>query len=127
MLKTEVINGLWISNWQEARDARERGWPCHIVTVAIDSPFVGNEKFDLVDGPGNNPDVFKAAVNAVVAAFGNKKPVLVHCVSGRSRSAAVIVAALSQTGARSICEAYDLLISRYDATRIHPALASLFT
>ena len=94
---TELIPGrLSVGNWQEAEHAKKRGE--FVITVANDSPFLGGDaKFDLVDGPGNNAGVFWDAVEAVrMAVQDQRKPVFVHCVSGRSRSVAVCVGAYRQ-------------------------------
>lgn len=122
---TELIPNLCIGNWHEARDAKDM----HIVTVAHDSPFVGHAHFHLVDGPGNDATVFDAAVDAVVEAHTSGKKVLVHCVGGRSRSAAVIIAAAVKLTARPFCEVYDELLKKHDFTgggaRIHPHLSTI--
>jgi len=98
----------------------------HVITVAHDSPFHGHEKFDLVDGPGNDPTVFKAAVTAVCnAAINGNKPILVHCHGGRSRSAAVLVAAIARLNNLSVFEAYERVIAKHDPVRIHPAMSKL--
>ncbi len=64
---------------------------------------------------------------AVVNAFRAGKKVLVHCVGGRSRSAAVIVAAATMLTGRPLCSVYDELLSKHDergsGARIHPHLA----
>ena len=119
---TELIPNLHIGNWHEARGTH--GF--YVVTVACDSPFVGHRHFALVDGPGNSEITFRAAVDAVIEAYScEKKNVLVHCISGRSRSAAVIVAAAVKLTNRSFCEIYDELLRKHDGTRIHPHLAVL--
>lgn len=122
---TELIPRLHISNWHEAKDSRGM----HVVTCAHDSPFVGQEHFKLVDGPGNSADMLVAAVEAVCAAYRAGKNVLVHCVGGRSRSAAVVVAAAKVLTGKSLCEMYDLLLAKHDFTgggaRIHPYLSVL--
>jgi hypothetical protein len=46
---TEFIPNLFIGDWHDARNAVG----LHVVTVAIDSPFVGHKHFKLIDGPGN--------------------------------------------------------------------------
>lgn len=118
---TEIIPNLFIGNWQQARDSQ--GF--HVVTVAVDSPHTGHEKFPLVDGPGNSSEVFQNAIKHVVAAYLRDQKILVHCVSGRSRSAAVIVGAIKELWQCSYDHAYDRLISQHDKTRIHPALGQL--
>jgi protein-tyrosine phosphatase len=121
---TELIPDLYIGNWHEARAAKGS---MHIVTVASDSEFVGDQHFKLVDGPGNSVLVFREAVEAVYAAHRSGKKVLVHCVGGRSRSAAVIVAAATKLTGKHFCEVYDELLRRHDGAgtgaRIHPHLS----
>lgn len=122
---TELIPRLFIGNWVEASRSRAT----HIITCACDSPFVGHQHFSLIDGPGNTIEVFRAAVDAVCKAYGDGGEVLVHCVGGRSRSAAVIVAAATKITGKPLCELYDLLLHKHDGSgtgaRIHPYLALL--
>lgn len=122
------LNGkIYISGWDTASKAMNSGGLTYVITVATDSPITGHQMFHLVDGPGNDPAVFNAAVNAVVKAAQdeNEKVILVHCVSGRSRSAAVCVAAIAKLNNISICEAYDRCIATDDKIRIHPAFGKL--
>lgn len=118
----EVIERLHIGNWQEARDAAET---IHVVTVAFDSPHIGHIKFDLIDGPGNTLDMFSAAVDHVHLMHKVGKRILVHCHGGRSRSAAVVVAAMMKITGKNLCECYDLLHERNQRTRIHPHMSLL--
>lgn len=118
----QVIDRLHIGDWQDAK--KSTGF--YIITVAGDSPFIGDEHFSLVDGPGNPPQVFADAVEAVVRAHRRQpKPVLVHCIAGRSRSASVVIAAVKKLTGRDICEAIDLVFVKHDRTRIHPHMARL--
>lgn len=125
---TELIPRLFIGNWHEARD-RHHTEGLHVVTVASDSQYIGDAHFKLVDGPGNSREEFEAAVDYVCCAYNNMHRVLVHCVGGRSRSAAVIVAAAVRITGRPICDVYDTLIHAHDGTgwgaRIHPHLSQL--
>lgn len=121
---TKLIDRLSIGNWQDA----ERHAPnYHVVTVAVDSPFIGHEHFKLVDGPGNPPQVFHAAVAATIAAHKHGRDVLVHCVGGRSRSAAVCVAAITALQNRSVFDAYEHVITKHSEARIHPYLSKFLT
>jgi len=125
---TELIQGkLSVGNWQEAEHAKKRGE--YVITVASDSPFLGgDQKFALVDGPGNDISFFWEAVEAVrLAVEGQRKPVFVHCVSGRSRSVAICVGAYRQLKRINLCEAYDQVIMKHDSARIHPYLSKLLT
>lgn len=125
---TELIPRLFIGNWHEARDYHHRDG-LYVVTVAVDSEYVGDAHFKLIDGPGNSPEEFDAAVDHVCFAHNNMHRVLVHCVGGRSRSAAVIVAAAVTLTDRPLCSVYDELLRKHDGAgtgaRIHPHLAKL--
>lgn len=118
---TQIIDRLWIGNWQEAKGAR--GF--RVVTVAIDAPFRGHHVFGLYDGPGNTQALFDEAVKAVVELHRAGHQVVVHCVSGRSRSGAVAVRAIGSLRNIGLCEAYDLTAVKHDRLRIHPALSEL--
>jgi hypothetical protein len=125
---TELISRLFIGNWHEARDNHYKN-ALHVVTVAHDSPYIGDAHFKLVDGPGNSLEEFVAAVDYVCKVYNNMQRVLVHCVGGRSRSAAVIVAAAVKLTGRPFCEVYDDLLRKHDGpgwgARIHPYLSLL--
>ena len=122
---TELIPRLFIGNWHEARSSVGM----HVVTVAVDSEYIGHRHYHLIDGPGNNQDVFDSAVAEVCRAYSDGSTVLVHCGGGRSRSAAVIVAAATKLTGRPMCQLYDELLHKHDGTgtgaRIHPFLAVL--
>lgn len=122
---TELIPNLFIGNWHEARDSS--GF--HVITCAVDSQFIGDQHFKLIDGPGNKVEEFKAAVEAVIEAHTAGHKVLVHCIGGRSRSAAVIVAAATRLTKAPLCAVYDELLRKHDGAgwgaRIHPHLAAL--
>lgn len=100
-----------------------------VITVALDSPFLdGDQKFGLIDGPGNSAALFWDAVEAVrTAVEEQRKPVFVHCVSGRSRSVAVCVGAYRQLKRINLCEAYDQVIMKHDRSRIHPHISKILT
>ncbi len=120
-----MIPNLFIGNWHEARDAQ--GFL--VITVAVDSEFIGHHHYPLIDGPGNLRSVFDAAVDEVCRAHGRGERVLVHCIGGRSRSAAVIVAAATRLTGRPLCSVYDDLLRKHDGTgtgaRIHPHLSTM--
>ncbi len=51
----------------------------------------------LEDGPGNDPRLFRLAVDAVEGLANSAKPVLVQCHAGRSRSVVVVAGYLMRT------------------------------
>lgn len=119
---TEVVPRLFIGNWREAQENAGR---MHVVTVAHDSPFAGHVKFDLEDGPGNDPEDLRDAAQYAAEAHARGETVMIHCHGGRSRSAVVTVLALTKITGRPLCECYDLLKDAHDKTRIHPHLSAL--
>lgn len=117
---TEVIPRLYIGNW---RDAEQHINSMYVVTVAHDSPIIGNVKFNLIDGPGNDIKVLMEAVTHAYDAYHRGEKVLIHCHGGRSRSGTVLVAVLAKITGRNLCECYDFVLSKHHETRIHPYLA----
>lgn len=97
MTASRISDTLLVGDWQDAQ-----GWDdsplMDIVTVAYDSPLIGNFKFELVDGPAHgNEKVFWRAVEKVCELQGKNRRTLVHCVSGISRSCAVVIGYLMRT------------------------------
>jgi atypical dual specificity phosphatase len=50
--------------------------------------------YRLIDGEGNDPRIFRLAIDDLQRLIEVSPPVLVHCHAGRSRSAAVVAAYL---------------------------------
>lgn len=83
--------------------------------------FVRVQATPLVDGPDNAYADFRDAVDRLRELLDEGHTVLVHCTAGRSRSAAVVAAAIAVRSDTSVAGAID----RIDATRSvdpHPAL-----
>jgi hypothetical protein len=55
------------------------------------------EDVPLEDGPGNDPRLFRWAVDALARLVKEAAPVLIHCHAGRSRSAVVVAGYLMQS------------------------------
>lgn len=70
-----------------------------ILNVAIDldikDEFKYRHKVGLIDGPGNNPYTFIAAVLMLHSLVTSNKKVLIHCHAGKSRSVMVTSAYIS--------------------------------
>ena len=98
------------------------------ITVALDSPYVGDYHFPLVDGPHPDNSVhMKAAIQKVselLSAEGNM--VLVHCVSGISRSATVVIGYLMLKGL-SLDEAMNMVKKARPVINPEPDLLTLLT
>lgn len=70
------------------------------------------ENHDLKDGPGNNPDIFKRAVESI-SRFSKRHPkLLVQCHAGRSRSVIAVAAHLMKTEKMSSEEALAFVSAR---------------
>ena len=105
----QILDNLYISDWPEASRAKD----IIRVTVAIDSPFKGEHFFALVDGRREeNKQEFDDAVSLVNELLDGGQKVVVHCVVGRSRSAAVVLGVLMKRGL-TFQEAYQLLHQKH--------------
>lgn len=123
----EVHPDLWIGGWSAARD---RGSHFdEIVNVAMDAPTFGQYRFPLVDGPGNDPIQMACAIACVRTLIDQRKRILVHCVSGRSRSATVLAKAMETAlgipFADTIKLIQELRQSPNPEKQPHPALVAL--
>lgn len=116
---------LWISDLETVRSTSFEA--DQVVSVCQDSVAenVGcsYQHFNMADGEedewgGNNDyELFADAVNDVISAVENGDDVVVHCHMGRSRSAAVCIAALGALDSVPYSEAYRLV---NNARRIDP-------
>jgi hypothetical protein len=110
MTVTKISDKLYISNAQEAYILRHTYPNLYIMTCAFDSGFTGNIKFDLIDGPApdNDKNLFKA-INHLSELQNHNIQTLVHCVSGVSRSCAVVTGYLMKRDSIDFFTAYDRL------------------
>lgn len=86
----KIIDDIYIGDWQDAkRHVKEF---IDIYTVAFDSPFKGNHFYPLVDGgyPDNKRLLYNAISDLISTREKNEGKILVHCVSGFSRSVSVV-------------------------------------
>lgn len=86
----KIIDEIYIGDWQDA--ARHVKEFIDIYTVAFDSPFKGNHFYPLVDGtyPDNKRLLYNAISDLMSTREKNEGRILVHCVSGFSRSVSVV-------------------------------------
>lgn len=97
MTVSKVTERLYIGDWQEARDAVAPNLVK--ITVAKDSPYVGDFYFPLIDAKDqSNRRVLEDAIRKVDELMKQNRTVLVHCVSGISRSCVVIMGYLNLIG-----------------------------
>jgi hypothetical protein len=96
----QITDDIWIGSSTDAKD-RDLLRPERIRSVlCLDGCLLGMkpdalgvnqiEVVELVDGRGNRPEVFLRAVGLLKKLKTKHSPVLVHCLAGQSRSAAVV-------------------------------------
>lgn len=86
-----ILDNVYISDWNEAK--LNNHLFDVIITTAKDSPWVGDRLYPMVDGPYlYNYDLMKSAINDILAVRddNNNMKILVHCISGVSRSTCVV-------------------------------------
>jgi hypothetical protein len=121
---------LWLGSWKDAERILElAAQPKHrdhpdrseaqkfiIVTVAWDSPVVGDFEYRLND-PGygaDQPGLLAAAADKVIELLQTtptNNQILVHCYSGINRSASVVIAVLMKLDGLTLLEAYNKVIA----------------
>lgn len=109
----EITPRLFIGHWQDAAALQSN--PDFIaVTVAIDSPFKSEHYFAIVDGrrEDNQYEVDDAVETVNLLLLHTEKKVLVHCIAGISRSAAVVLGVLMSQG-MSFVDAYKLIHEKH--------------
>ena len=97
-MASEILPWLFVGNWQEAQTLSRDEWVTF--TCAHDSPFKGTFFYPMRDGADCPPNLIDEAAQQIKDAepFLNGRKILVHCMSGFSRSPAVVVRYLCMTG-----------------------------
>lgn len=99
----EVSPGLFVGALSDAGDEpllQEHGVD-RVVSLTHEDPengfpdSVSVSKFEMMDGPQNDLEVLKEAVQDVVSALDSGESVLVHCSRGASRSVCVAATAVA--------------------------------
>ena len=70
------------------------------------------ELYGLMDGPGNDPEIFRRAVKMVGELARDCPKLLVHCRAGRSRSVVVVAGHLMQANGWVSQQAIDYIAGR---------------
>jgi protein-tyrosine phosphatase len=95
---------LWIGNAFDARDLKtvlDRGIEA-IVDLALEEPPIPVPReliycrFPLIDGQGNSPVVIEAAISTAALLVAARKPILISCGGGMSRSPAIAAAVVAR-------------------------------
>jgi len=121
---THIIDNIYQGDWQDAKFIRERDKNISILTVAKDSQFIGDKHYPMIDGDGG-PDNIKF-LNEAIDYLGEftsvplLKPILVHCVSGFSRSTAVVIGYLMKYRKLDYINAYNFVLNRRPFISMNP-------
>ena len=114
---SEITNLISIGDSEDARRADNKKYDA-VLNVALDfdwrDGFKWRYKVGLLDGPGNHPGTFFAAVVLLDSLVKSGKRVLVHCGAGMSRSVMVVAAWLT---VQSIHGDLDLNLTQVMAAR----------
>jgi len=84
---------------------------CDVVDPEIRNYFVKRHKVGLVDGAGNDPLTFMAAVLLLHSLVKNGRRVLLHCQAGTSRSVMVGATYIAVLGYTSLDDALEQIMS----------------
>lgn len=96
-----IIDNIFVGDWQDAKYHQKEF--DEIFTVAKDSPFIGNHFYPMIDGPyTENETLLSNAINDLSEIRNNdwrlNKVILVHCISGISRSTIVVAGYMVKKG-----------------------------
>lgn len=119
---TQVIQRIFIGDWQEAKKFKENFPDSIVITCAKDSPWVGDVKFDLIDF--NNEPENHVKLGAAIRYMRNQykaepydKDIFVHCISGVTRCVAVVCGFLMRERGYTVEDAHNYLKQQYQRTK----------
>lgn len=127
----KITNRVWVGNSHDEEYAAGMG---SILNVALDLPpkrcwpAVEYMHVGLVDGPGNPPTAYIAAIHALCTLLARGSgPCMVCCHMGQSRSMSVAIMYLCLIGGQTWDEMVGILRDRYeDFPDQHPAHREVF-
>lgn len=122
---TPIVDGIAIGNSEDARRIENPTFDA-TVNVAIDldieDQFKWRHKVGLLDGPGNNPITFIAAVMLLYSLVQQRRRILVHCHEGKSRSVMVVATYVAMMGYMDLDSALGKIMPVRKVDRYRPAL-----
>jgi len=122
---TQITPELFIGGAEDSIQADNKIFDA-VLCVAIDfdikDGFKWRHKVGLLDGPGNSPMTFVAAVLLLYSLLKSGKRVLLHCQEGRSRSVMVAATTLAVAGVASFDDALREIMTLRKVDNYRPAL-----
>jgi protein-tyrosine phosphatase len=135
----QITENIYVGSWQDAMarspDLLKKEGITAVLNVALDlmNPRVEYHKdfvmchIPLTDGGGNTVAMCDLAVQALDTLLRANHKVLVHCISGKSRSVGTTATWLVQTGLHNSIDAAEADIkSKRERAEIQPDLKALF-
>jgi hypothetical protein len=104
LMRDVIPNVLWIGNTLDARDVKGvlAAGIGVVIDLAIEEPPIRYPRdvvycrFPLLDGEGNSPEVLRSAIDTTANFVAAKRPTLVACSGGMSRSPAIVSAVIAK-------------------------------
>lgn len=125
---TWVTDNIAIGDADDSRSADNKIFNATLnvaIDLDIEDTFEWRHKVGLLDGIGNHPQTFLAAVLLLDSLVQQDKKVLVHCQSGTSRSVMVVSAWIKMKGYASLKEALDQIMPLRKVNYYRPELYEL--
>ena len=118
----KIRDKIYIGNWQDAKKATD----CIKFTVAVDSPYRGEYYFRLIDsGDADYKELLKAVFTLYRVRMIDDRPILVHCVSGVSRSVIVVAGYLVYRYDCSMDKPIDYIKKKRPTANVNSGLTQL--
>jgi len=122
---TPIADGISIGNADDARRLENPTFDATLnvaIDLDIEDHFKWRHKVGLLDGPGNNPSTFIAALILLHSLVQQRKRILVHCQAGTSRSVMVVATYVAMMGYADLDTALSKIMPVRKVDRYRPAL-----
>ena len=127
---TKVSDWCWLGDWKDASRFRQGVPGGKVITVAYDSPFVGDYVFPVVDGyfQGNDRQFFRAVDQILLLRDLKPRPmIMINSVNGVSRGPAALIAAGMKLRHISYPQAYAEIKKLRPQINPHPYFVNLLS
>lgn len=110
---TPIIDKIAIGDSEDAQNITRHQFDATLnvaIDLDIDDTKIQRYKVGLLDGPGNDPKIFAAALIVLDTLVKNNKRTLVHCHAGQSRSVMIVAAWLAYKKYSTLDDALKLIM-----------------
>lgn len=122
---TYITDEIAIGNSSDARQITYKQFDATLnvaIDLDIEDGFKYRHKIGLLDGPGNDPLTFLAAVLMLHSLMRQNKRILVHCHEGKSRSVMITATYIASMGYTSLDDALKQIMAQRNVDIYRPAL-----